>query len=241
MLQLTLIGLLSATLAQEAPRTDGWVVLPVDEYRTLRARAFPVAPDPPPPPLDAALTRVDYDLRLAGDTISGQARLTVDVLKQGWASVQVPAGMLVRDARIDGRPTALVEGTPPRVLIANPGRSVLTLDVVVPLTAGAGTESISLPASGSALSSVTLLVPRTGVALTVNGGFVAEQSETGSGSRWVVYGSPGRPLTFHWKKRTDDRRSTLPLRTRARVTQLVALGEDATQITSSIQIDVTQG
>ena len=86
-------------------RCDGWVVLGIDEYRALRARAFPTTPDPAPPPVDATLTRVDYDLRVNGDTVTGQARLAIDVLKQGWASVQVPAGMLVRDARIDGRPT----------------------------------------------------------------------------------------------------------------------------------------
>ena len=88
---------------------------------------------------------------------------------------------------------------------------------------------------------MTLVVPRTGVALTVSGGLVAEQSETGAGNRWVVYGNPDRPLSFTWKRRTDDGRSALPLRTRARITQLVALGEDATQVNSSIQIEVTQG
>jgi hypothetical protein len=69
--------------AQDALRTDGWVVLPIEEYRELRARAFPPDPGPVQPPVDATLTRVDYDLRLAGDTIAGQARLTIDVLKQG--------------------------------------------------------------------------------------------------------------------------------------------------------------
>ena len=230
--------------AQDGARTDGWVVLPIDEYRALRARAFPSTPDPAPPPLDAALTRVDYDLRISGETVAGQARLTIDVLKQGWASVPIPSGMLVRDARIDGRPTALsvTDGTPAaRVLISKTGRSTLTLDVVVPLASSAGTESMTLPASGSALSAVTFVVPRTGVDLTVSGGFIAEQSETGNDSRWVVSGNPGRALSFTWKRKADDRRSTLPLRTRARVTELVALGEDATQVTSSIQIDVTQG
>jgi hypothetical protein len=165
------------------------------------------------------------------------------VLKQGWASVQVPTGMLVRDARIDGRPTPLsvTEGGPARVLISRTGRSTLTLDVVVPLVASAGTESMTLPASGSALSAVTLVVPRTGVDLAVAGGFIAEQSETGNDSRWVVYGNPGRPLSFTWKRKSDDRRSALPLRTRAPRHQLVALGEDSTQVTSSVQLDVTQG
>src|SRR5262249_35820404 len=191
---------------------------------------------------DAALTRVDYELRASGDTVTGQARLTIDVLKQGWATVQVPAGLVVRDARLDGRPTALVEGTPPRVLISHTGRSTLTLDLVMPLSSSAGSESISLPPSGSALSAVTLTVPKTGVALTVAGGFVAEESETGADSRWVVFGTPGRPLSFTWKRGGEDRRGGLPpAPARARITELVALGEDSTLVTSSVQIDVTQG
>lgn len=228
---------------QDAARADGWVVMGIDEYRALRARAFPSAPDPAPPPLDATLTRVDYDLRVSGETVTGQARLAIDVLKQGWASVQVPSGMLVRDAGIDGRPTPLtaVDGGPARVLLSRSGRSTLTLDVVVPLVSSAGAESITLPASGSALSAVTLVVPRAGVDLAVSGGFIAEQSETGSDSRWVVYGNAGRPLAFTWKRKADDRRSTQPLRTRARVTQLVALGEDSTQVTSSVYLEITQG
>jgi hypothetical protein len=233
-----------AVAAQDAPRTDGWVVLPIDEYRALRARAFPATPDPAPPPVDAALTRVDYDLRAAGDTVTGQARLTIDVLKQGWVTVQVPAGLFVRDARLDGRPTTLsvIEpGTPPRVMISRTGRSTLTLDVVVPLSSAAGSESIALPASGSALSAVTLTVPRTGVSLAVAGGFISEQTETGGDSHWVVFGNPGRPLSFTWKRKADDRRAELPLRTRARITELVALGEDATLVTAGVTFDVTQG
>jgi hypothetical protein len=217
-----------AAAAQDAPRTDGWVVLPIDDYRALRARAFPDTPDPAPPPVDAALTRVDYELRAGSDTVA----------------VQIPGGLLVRDARLDGRPTALSvlePGTPARVLIARTGRVTLTLDLVMPMTSAAGAESIVLPASGSALSAVTLIVPRTGVSLTAAGGFIAEQTETGAESRWVVFGSPGRPLSFTWKRKADDRRAELPLRTRARITELVALGEDATIVTAGVQVEVTQG
>ena len=227
--------------AQEPARQDGWVVLPIEEYRTLRARANATPPDPAPPPLDAALSRVDYDLRIAGETVTGQARLTIDVLKQGWVSVQVPTGMLVRDARLDGNPTAIVDGDPPRILIARAGRSTLNLGVVVPLASSAGTESMTLPGPGCALSAVTLTIPRTGVDLSVSGGFIAEQRESGGETTWVAYGTPGRPLTFSWKRKADDRRSTLPLKTRARVTELVALGEDSTQISTSVRVEVTQG
>ncbi|HEY7055218.1 MAG TPA: hypothetical protein VH458_01775 [Vicinamibacterales bacterium] len=233
--------------AAQAPRADapdtardGWVVLSVDEYRALRARALALPPEPPPP-VDAALTRVDYDLRLSGDTVTGDARLTIDVLKQGWVSVLVPPGVLVRDARLDGRPTAIVDGDPPRVLIARAGRTTLNLGLVVPLAASAGTESMTLPPSGSALSAVSFTIPRTGVDLSVSGGLIAEQAEGAAESRWVVYGSPGRPMTFSWKRKADDHRATLALRTRARIIELVALGEDSTQVTTSVHLEVTQG
>src|SRR5579863_10266610 len=106
--------------AQAAPRADekavesshaaGWVVIPVEEYRVLRAKAYPVDHDPEPPPLDATLTRVDYDLHVAGDLAAGRASLTVDVLKDGWVRVPVPAGLLVREARLDGKAVSLVPG-----------------------------------------------------------------------------------------------------------------------------------
>jgi hypothetical protein len=226
--------------AQDLPRTDGWVVLSVEDYRTLRTRAFASAPEPPPP-VDAALTRIDYDLRLAGDTVTGDARLTIDVLKQGWVSVLVPPGVLVRDARLDGRPTAIVDGDPPRVLIARPGRSSLTLGLVVPLTASAGTESIVLPPSGSALSAVSLVIPRTGVDLSVSGGLMVDHTESATETRWTIYGRPGGALTFSWKRKADDHRATLPLKTRARITELVALGEDSTQVSTSVHLEVSQG
>src|SRR5579863_7449517 len=52
--------------AIEPMRVSGWVVIPVEEYRVLRAKAYPVEHDREPPPLDATLTRVDYDLHVAG-------------------------------------------------------------------------------------------------------------------------------------------------------------------------------
>src|SRR5882724_8509278 len=93
--------------AQTAPTSaaaspTGWVVVPVEEYQSLRARAFPTEREPDPPPVDATLTRVDYDLRIVGDLATGRASLTVDVLKDGWVRVPVPSGLLVREARLDG-------------------------------------------------------------------------------------------------------------------------------------------
>ena len=80
--------------AQEPARSDGWVVIPVADYRALRAKAYPDDPVPAPPPVDAALTRLAYDLALAGDSITGTATADIDVLKDGWVEVLIPAGLL---------------------------------------------------------------------------------------------------------------------------------------------------
>jgi hypothetical protein len=231
----------TATLAQEPARMDGWVVLSLAEYRDLRSRAFPAPPDPAPPPIDSVLTRVDYDLRAGADVATGQAHLIVDVLKEGWVTLQVPSGLMIRNARLDGRPAALLSGSPPRMLISRPGRSLITLDVVVPLSSTAGVESMTLPSAGSALSSVRLTIPRAGVDLTASGGLVTEHAETAAVSRWTVHGTPLRAMAFSWKRRVDDRRGTLALRARARITQMVSLGEETSLVNASLQTEVIQG
>src|SRR4029077_7759653 len=45
----------ASTFAQTAAHSPGWVVLSVDEYRILRARAYPAERDPDPPPVEATL------------------------------------------------------------------------------------------------------------------------------------------------------------------------------------------
>lgn len=139
----------------ESAHASGWVVIPVEEYRVLRAKAYPVEHDPEPPPIDATLTRVDYDLHVTGDLAAGRASLTVDVLKDGWVRVPVPPGLLVREARLDGKQLSLVAGAQGKngghlsALLSHAGRSVLLLDVDVPVTSSAGDESLALPATES--------------------------------------------------------------------------------------------
>src|SRR5438477_5027712 len=133
-------GFSALPTAQTAAPPDGWVVLPVDEYRALRDRANPAPPSIAPPPIDATLTRVDYDLRVDTDAVIGRALLTIDVLREGWTRLQIPAGLMVREASLDGQPVALVDGPPPHVLLSRVGRSILTLEIVIPLAASGGAE-----------------------------------------------------------------------------------------------------
>ena len=247
----------AANANAQAPAGDGWVVLPVDEYRALRARATPDTPIAAAPPVDATLTRVDYELRVdpstslgaSADAVSGRALLTIDVLREGWIKVPIPAGLMVRDARIDastplgasGQPVALIEGPPAHVLLSRAGRVVLSLDISLPLGASAGAESVALPPSPAALSRATLTLPRGGVDLTVTGGFVTERFETAAESRWVALGRANQPLAFSWKRKADDRRAEQPLRFRARVASVVGLGEEVSTLSSSVRVEVQQG
>src|SRR5580700_10297864 len=175
-----------------SPHAAGWVVIPVEEYRVLRAKAYPVEHDPEPPPLDATLTRVDYDLQVSGDLAAGRASLTVDVLKDGWVRVPVPAGLLVREARLDGKPVSLVPGekgkggTHLAALLSHAGRFELLLDVDVPVTSSAGDESISLPSTESGVTRATVLLPRQGVDLRIGGGLLSEKSETSGETKWLA-------------------------------------------------------
>jgi hypothetical protein len=194
-----------------------------------------------PPPVEATLTRIDYDLRIDNDAIAGRALITIDVLRDGWTRVQIPAGLMVRDARLDGQPVPLVEGPPPHVLLSRAGRVVLTLDIALPLTASAGTESIALPASAAPISRAVLTLPRSGIDLSVSGGFVADRTESPGESRWTSFGRPNQPLTLSWKRKADDRRAEQQLRTRARLTSMIGLGEDVSQVATAVRIEVLQG
>jgi hypothetical protein len=113
---------------------------------------------------------------------------------------------------------------------------VLTLDISLPLTASAGTESIALPASAAPISRAILTLPRSGIDLSVAGGFTADRTESPGESRWTAFGRPNQPLTLSWKRKVDDRRAEQQLRTRARVTSMVGLGEDVSQIATAVRL-----
>ena len=240
-----------ATHAQEkAPESihaSGWVVIPVQEYRVLRAKAYPVERDPEPPPTDATLTRVDYDLRVAGDLAAGRASLTVDVLKDGWVRVPVPAGLLVREARLDGKEVSLVPGdrakggTHLSALLSHAGRSVLLLDVDVPVTTSAGDESLALPATESGVTRAEVELPRLGVDLRVAGGLLSQKYETPSQTKWLAYARGNEALTFTWRRKTEDHHVELSLRMRGSLTQLTSLAEDSTSICAEASLDIMQG
>jgi hypothetical protein len=237
----------ASSMGQTATHSPGWVVLPVDEYRTLHARAYPLERDPEPPPVEATLTRVDYDLRIDGELASGRATLTVDVLKDGWVRVPVPAGLLVREARLDGKLVSLVPGASGKAgsqlsaLLSHSGRAVLLLDIAIPVTSSTGEESITLPSTASGVTRASVQLPRQGVDVRLTGGLLSEKSESAAESKWIAYARGNEALTFAWRRKTEDHRATQPLRMRGSLTQLLGLGEDSTSINTEVNLEITQG
>ena len=227
-----------ACLAQDAPRTTGWVVIPVPEYTALRGRAFPLEAPPPTTPVEATLTRVDYDLRVKGAVVTGKASLTIDVLKDGWVKVAIPPGLLVREARMEGKPVSLVNGA---AVLSRKGPSELVLDVALAVNTSNGEERVVLPASGSGVTRANLSVARPDVEVKVAGGILADQSE----GAWLAYGRGNEPLAFSWKRKdtaaVPGAGRPAPLRMRGSLVELVGLGEDSTSIAAEVNLEVTQG
>ena len=238
---------LATSFAQSGTAADGWVVLAVSDYTALKRAASPSEPEPAAPPVEATLSRIDYNLKVNGDFASGEARLTVDVIKGGWVRVAMPDGLIVRDAQLDGRPVNLAMRTTEKgpgradLLLSKTGRSILTMNIVAPVNTVAGTDILHLPVSNSAVSHAVVEVTRQGVDVRITGGLLLEHADVANGSRWVANGKGGEPLTFAWRRKVDDERAKQPLRLRGSITQLVGLGEDATQVNAEVQVEVVQG
>src|SRR5579864_6962460 len=233
-------------LSADLSHSPGWVVISVDDYQTLRAHAFPTDRPPDPPPVDATLTRVDYDLRIAGDLATGRASLTVDVLKDGWVRVPIPSGLLVREARLDGKLVSLVTSSGKgasqlSAMLGHAGRAVLLLDIALPVNASAGEERISLPSTSSGVTRASVQLPRQGVDVKLSGGLLTEKNEIGTESKWLAYAHGNEPLTFTWHRKIEDHHITLPLRQRGSLTQLTSLAEDSTSLYAEVNLEVTQG
>ena len=197
-------------LAQDANHSPGWVVISVPEYRALRVKAYPTEREPEPPPVDATLTRVDYDLRVDTDLASGRATLTVDVLKNGWVRVPIPAGLFVREAKLDGKslslapPAAGKDSSQLSALLSHSGRSVITLEIALPISSSAGEERLSIPSTFSGVTKVALEIPRAGVDLSFYGGLFSETADLpNGGNKWTAYGKGAEPIVFAWRRKIE--------------------------------------
>jgi hypothetical protein len=165
--------------AQEL-RSPGWVVIPVAEYRTLHSKAYPAEPEPETSPLQATLTRIDYDMHIGGDLAKGHVNLTVDVLKDGWVSVPIPSGLLITGLVFDNKLSSAGSCKQKRrpsdcAALAQ----AIGADIALPVTSAAG-RSISLPSADSGVTRRISGTSPTRRGHQVGGGLLSEKSETGA-------------------------------------------------------------
>jgi hypothetical protein len=235
----------SIASGQDSSRSSGWIAIPAADYQSLHSKAYPVEPIPEPPPLQSTLTRINYDLQISGDLAVGQATLVVDVIKNGWVRVPIPSSLLVREAKLDGKPVPLIESgdkfSSKSAVFFHQGRAELLLDVVLPIAINATNESISLPPAAAGITRASIQLSRQGLEVKLAGGFLAEKSESAAKSKWVAYGRENEPLVFSWWKKTEDHRSSQPLRLRGSLTEFVGLGEDVMSIQAEVSAEILQG
>jgi hypothetical protein len=111
----------------------------------------------------------------------------------------------------------------------------------MPVVSAAGNETVTLPTADSGVTRASVELLKGGIDVQVGGGLISEKSDSGSKSTWVAYGQGDTPLTFTWRQRTEDHRTTQPLRLRGSLSELVGLGEDSTSIYSEVDVSIVQG
>jgi hypothetical protein len=234
--------------APAASAADGWVVLTVPDYLALRDKANPRGPDPVRPPARATITEIAYTLAAGEGLALGTAELTIDVLEDGWVEVPIPQGLVVRAARLGGRPLPLADlaggrgGPGRRILLSRKGRTQVSLDVAVPIETPAAGELLRLPPSPGGLVHAVLTVPRAGeIDLSAFGGAVIAREATPQALRVTAHATLNEALGFTWHRRREVAEGALPLRLRGRVQHVIGLGEETGFVTARVTADVAQG
>jgi hypothetical protein len=156
----------------------------------------------------------------------------------------------VRAARVGGRPLAIAErratadgGSEPgvrRMLLAAKGRSLVTLDVALPIGETAGNEHIQLPPAAGGLVRATLTVPRADVSVSASGGTIVERVTEAAAHRVTAHAGFGQGLALSWSRRRETS-ATLPVRLRGQLQHVVGLGEETAPVAVRITLDVLRG
>ena len=238
------------------PAGDGWVALTIADYLKLRDQANPRPAPPPPPPARATVSETAYELIAGEGLATGTAELAIDVLDDGWVEVPLPASLFVRAARLGGRPLPITDGRPRRrgaspgsgpgsgtrrILLSRRGRSLVTLDVAVPIAETAGNEYIQLPPATGGLVRATLTVPRADVAIVASGGTIVERAAEPSARRVTAHAALGQALGLSWSRQRETTGASLPARLRGQLQHVVGLGEETALVTARVTIEVLRG
>jgi hypothetical protein len=244
----------ATTFAQPAlpvvPAGDGWVALTIADYLKLRDQAHPRPPAPPAPPARATVSDTHYELAAGDGLATGTAELTIDVFDDGWVEIPLPPSLFVRAARLGSRPLVVTDGRSAadgaspgtrRILLSQKGRSVVSLDIAVPIAETTGQASIQLPPAAGGLVRAVLTVPRADVAVAASNGTIVERTTAVDRHRVAAHATPGQLLVLTWRRQRPVLSASQPVKLRGTVQHVVGLGEEAAIVTARVTVDVTQG
>ncbi|HND56718.1 MAG TPA: hypothetical protein PLV92_30075, partial [Pirellulaceae bacterium] len=136
------------------------VLLTRSQYDQLLREAKRTPNDPAP--RRASLVSADYEATLSDGRAAISGRIVVDVLERGVHVVPLSLGGVgLRSATLDGQPAPLaIDAADGVVLIVrDPGRKQLQLELVAPLETTAALQSLSARLPRAATSSMKIVVP----------------------------------------------------------------------------------
>ena len=148
--------------AEEAPKSQGKVTLPLAEFLKLTEPAPPPAGTTrAPAPIPFSLARGQYRIAVQGDWARVQADLAVRVLSGGFQEIPLlPTEVVVQEARLDGKPVSVFpKDAVGCFVVRGVGTHRLELVYHLPVQEESPSRSLNLVVPDTAISTWTLSVP----------------------------------------------------------------------------------
>jgi len=128
------------------------VMLPRERFEQLLAAAN--AKPEASAPIAATVSEASYRASLFGRRAIIEARLVVDALAPGLHAIPLPlAGVTLREAKLDGQPAPIAARNDGQIIlfVEGPGRSVLTMQLIAPITTETARQVLAaqLPTPGA--------------------------------------------------------------------------------------------
>jgi len=234
--------------AEDAPRSEGKVTIPLTEFLELtQNRPGPSSAPRPQAPVGCSLAHGDYQVRVQGDWARVQGALTLRQLKGSWQEVPLlPTDVVVQEARLDGVPVALYpkDGLY-HCMVRKVGRHRLELLYHLPVQDSPPSRSLSLKTPATEVSTLTLVVPGGRARISASPGIPLQGNL--EGDRMVARGAlpagPETPVTLTWLPLQADPRlrgqvTREKARLYGRLYQLVTVSEKALQCRTRVDFSI---
>ena len=229
----------------------GNVTMPLDEYNQLVEKAGQIAKPAAVPPLPQVLKRVQMNLQVTGESVSGTVSIEGEVLVSGDRMVPLAQGMIVRQASLvnpAGQPQKNLpveqQNKTLSALLTGPGEFAVTLDAAIPLLMEPGKASFQLPAPAAGAVLATLSIPGEETQVNLSPGLIT--SRTSNGGRTIIEATliPGQTANVWWASRLSMPEAPAPpkeVRFLSDVKTLITVGDGELTVAALADITVVQG